>query len=128
MIAFTFASARVPSISTGDHAATFLCGHVLPLHFGSSPPSREHFGGSNWALSRWGLETDISLYIGLITLVANLVVVVVVTTILKLFHASPNLDHTRPEDYLVDADVEGIDRLDDLLDGVPQRTGAHALR
>jgi SSS family solute:Na+ symporter len=89
---------------------------------------KEHFGGSNWALSRWGFDTDVSIYIGLITLVANLVVVVVVTTILKLFHVSPNLDHTRPEDYQVDADVEGIDRLDDLLDGVPQRTGAHALR
>jgi SSS family solute:Na+ symporter len=89
---------------------------------------KEHFGGSNWALSRWGLETDVSLYIGLITLVANVVIVVVITTLLKLFHISPNLDHTRSEDYHVDADVEGIDRLDDLLDGVPLRTGAHALR
>jgi hypothetical protein len=58
----------------------------------------------------------------------NLAVVVLVSAILKLFHVSPNLDHTRPEDYYADADVEGLDRLDHLLDGIPQKTGAHALR
>jgi SSS family solute:Na+ symporter len=88
----------------------------------------EHFGGSTMALSRLGLDSDVTVYIGLVTLVANLVIVVLFTTLFKLFHVSPNLDHTRPEDYEVDADVEGLDRLTDLLDGVPQRTGAHALR
>lgn len=87
----------------------------------------EHFGGSTMALSRLGLDSDVTVYIGLVTLLANLVIVVVLTAIFKLFHVSPNLDHTRPEDFEVDADA-GIDRLTDLLDGVPQRTGAHALR
>jgi SSS family solute:Na+ symporter len=88
----------------------------------------QHFGGSTWPLSRFGLHTDVVLYTGLITLAANLLIVVVLTAVLKLFHVSPNLDHTRPEDYLVDGDAEGLDRLADLLDGVPNRTGAHALR
>jgi SSS family solute:Na+ symporter len=88
----------------------------------------QHFGGSTWPLSRFGLHTDLALYTGLITLAANLLIVVVLTAVLKLFHVSPNLDHTRPEDYLVDGDAEGLDRLADLLDGVPNRTGAHALR
>lgn len=88
----------------------------------------EHFGGSTMALSRIGLDSDVNVYIGFITLLANLLVVGLLSAILKLFHASPNLDHTRPEDYEVDGDVEGIDRMTDLLDGVPQRTGAHALR
>jgi SSS family solute:Na+ symporter len=89
---------------------------------------KEHFGGSSWPLARWGIDTDVSVYIGLITVVINLIVVVVVSTILKLFHVSPNLDHTRAEDYTADSDVEGLDRLDHLLDGIPQKTGAHALR
>jgi solute:Na+ symporter, SSS family len=88
----------------------------------------EHFGGSTMPLSRLGLDSNVNVYIGFVTLAANLLVVIVLTAILKLVHASPNLDHTRAEDYVVDADVEGIDRMTDLLDGVPRRTGAHALR
>jgi SSS family solute:Na+ symporter len=88
----------------------------------------QHFGGSTMALSRLGLDTDIEVYIGLVTLAANLLIVVVLTAALKLFHVSPNLDQTRPEDYQVD-EGDGIDRLDDLfIDGVPQRTGSHVLR
>lgn len=89
---------------------------------------KEHFGGSNWPLEKWGIDTKVSVYIGLITMLINLVVVVLVTALLKLFHVSPNLDHTRPEDYTADTDVEGLDRLDQLLDGIPQKSGAHALR
>jgi solute:Na+ symporter, SSS family len=89
---------------------------------------KEHFGGSSWPLEKWGIDTKISVYIGLITMLANLLVVLLVTALLKLFHISPNLDHTRPEDYTADADIEGLDRLDQLLDGIPQKTGAHALR
>ena len=88
----------------------------------------EHFGGSTMPLSRLGLDGDVNVYIGLVTLLANLLTVVLVTALLKLLHVSPNLDHTRPEDYTVDGDADGIDRMTDLLDGVPQRTGAHAVR
>jgi hypothetical protein len=79
-------------------------------------------------LERWGIESNVSVYIGLITVVINLAVVLLVSAILNLFHVSPNLDHTRSDDYTADADVEGLDRLDHLLDGTPQKTGAHALR
>jgi SSS family solute:Na+ symporter len=89
---------------------------------------KQHFGGSMWALSKWGIDTNASVYIGLITLAVNLLIVVVLTAVFKLLRTSPNLDHTQPEDYTADADIEGLDRLDHLLDGIPQRTGAHALR
>jgi SSS family solute:Na+ symporter len=105
----------------------YLTPQVSPTT-GQVVPGHEHFGASNWPLEKWGLDTKISIYIGLITMLINLIVVVLVTGLLKLFHVSPNLDHTRPEDYTADADVEGLDRLDQLLDGIPQKTGAHALR
>jgi SSS family solute:Na+ symporter len=73
---------------------------------------KEHFGGSTWALSKWGIDTNVSIYIGLITLAVNLVIVALLTAIFKLFQVSPNLDHTREEDYTADADIEGLDRLD----------------
>jgi SSS family solute:Na+ symporter len=87
----------------------------------------EHFGGSTMPLSRLGLDSDVNVYIGVITLAGNLLVVIVLSALLRLLRVSPNFDHTQPEDYEVDAD-QGIARLDDLLDGQPQRTGAHALR
>jgi solute:Na+ symporter, SSS family len=91
--------------------------------------TKAHFGGSAIPLAKLGFEgSQVSVYIGLITMLLNLLVVLVVTLLLKLFHVSPNLDHTRPEDYTADADIEGLDRLDQLLDGIPQKTGAHALR
>lgn len=89
---------------------------------------KEHFGGSSWPLSKWGLDTQATLYTGLVTMLANLLVVVLLTAVLKLLHVSPNLDRTRPQDYTADADEEGLDRLDHLLDGVPRRSGAHVLR
>ena len=65
---------------------------------------------------------------GLLALVVNLVVVVVGTAILRLLRVPAGIDHTRPEDYTADADDPSVDRLEALLDGTPQKSGAHALR
>jgi solute:Na+ symporter, SSS family len=51
----------------------------------------------------------VSIYIGLIAVVLNLVVVVGITAVLTVLRISPNLDRTRPEDYTGDADREGLD-------------------
>lgn len=99
-----------------------------PLYSATGAIVKPHFGGSVWPLANWGIHTTIGLYIGLITLVVNLVVVVTVTLLLKVLRASPNRDLTRPEEYLADADEEGFDRLDFLLDGARHETGAHSLR
>jgi SSS family solute:Na+ symporter len=93
-------------------------GHVL----------QAHFGGSTWALSKLGLHSTSSVYIGLLALLANLVIVVAGTAILRLLRVPAGRDATRPEDYLADADDPSLDRLDHLLDGAPETTGAHALR
>ncbi|HEX6969949.1 MAG TPA: sodium:solute symporter, partial [Micromonosporaceae bacterium] len=87
----------------------------------------EHFGGVTMPLSRLGLSSEVNVYIGLVTLAANLLVVIVATAILKLVHASPNLDHTRSEDYVLNADVERIDETPDLLE-VARRNAVHAQR
>jgi solute:Na+ symporter, SSS family len=89
---------------------------------------RLHFGGSLWPVAKWGIQSKAQIYIGLIALVANLVIVVVGTAILRLLRVPAGIDHTRPEDYTADADDPSVDRLEALLDGTPQKSGAHALR
>jgi SSS family solute:Na+ symporter len=89
---------------------------------------RPHFGGSLWSLSRWGIDSKAQVYIGLIALVLNLVIVVIGTAILRLLRVPAGTDYTRPDDYDADADDPSVDRLETLLDGAPQKTGAHALR
>jgi len=89
---------------------------------------RPHFGGSLWSLSRWHINSNAQVYIGLIALLLNLAIVVVLTAILRLLRVPAGRDYTRPEEYDADADDPSVDRLETLLDGTPQKTGAHALR
>jgi SSS family solute:Na+ symporter len=102
--------------------------YLTPQYTLAGTVVKEHFGGSSWPLRQWGIDTDVNVYIGLITVVINFAVVVVLTAALKLFHVSPNLDNTRPEDYTADIGVAGLDRMDFLLDGVPETAGTHSVR
>lgn len=122
------------------HRGALLAGMVVGLGWGTwmlyqspslSPTGQvvqAHFGGSTWALSKLGLSSGSSVYIGLLALLANLVVVVVGTAVLRLLRVPAGRDATRAEDYLADVDDPALDRLDHLLDGAPETTGAHALR
>jgi SSS family solute:Na+ symporter len=87
-----------------------------------------HFGGANYPLVLAHINSPSSVYVGLVTLVANMVVVVVASALLRLVGVPAGNDLTRPGDYLVDGDDESIDRLDHLLEGGVAVTGAHALR
>src|SRR3954465_8957701 len=44
---------------------------------------KAHFGGSSFALSKLGLDTKLTIYPGIISLIVNLLVVVVVTLVLR---------------------------------------------
>jgi SSS family solute:Na+ symporter len=88
---------------------------------------KEHFGGSGWPLSRLGLDTSATVYVGLVALAVNLVIVVVGTALLRLLRVRAGVDTTRPGDYHADADDPEVDRLEELLDGLPHAgAGAHA--
>jgi SSS family solute:Na+ symporter len=90
---------------------------------------RPHFGGSLWPLAKWGIHTAGSVYIGLAALVLNLIIVVAGTLVLRVLRVPSGVDHTRSEHYTADADDPSVDRLDQvLLDGAPQKVGAHTLR
>ena len=53
---------------------------------------KEHFGGAQYALSHFGLDTKVTIYTGVIALVVNLLVTFVVTRV----RARPASCRTRP--------------------------------
>ena len=61
-----------------------------------------HFGGSAFALSNLGIDTDWTIYTGFVAVVVNLVVAVVATLILKAAKAPDGTDITTPVDYTAD--------------------------
>jgi SSS family solute:Na+ symporter len=85
-----------------------------------------HFGGSSWPLSRLGIDSQSTVYAGLLALLLNFAVAIVLTALLRLFNLGIGVDRTHPDDYYADADDPMIKRLDDLLDGLPRPPqGAH---
>jgi SSS family solute:Na+ symporter len=70
---------------------------------------KEHFGGAQYALSHFGLDTKVTLYTGLIALVVNLVVTFLVTAVVR-GHKLP--DQTEPGEYELEAGDLGVERLE----------------
>ncbi|HET9655531.1 MAG TPA: sodium:solute symporter [Kineosporiaceae bacterium] len=63
---------------------------------------REHFGGSAFALSKLGLDTGNTVYVGFLALAVNLVVAAVATALLRAAKLPDGTDVTGPADYLAD--------------------------
>jgi SSS family solute:Na+ symporter len=70
--------------------------------------AKTHFGGSSYALSNFGLDTKVAVYSGIIALIANLIVVVVGTLVLRAGGAPEPPDSTRSRDYELEAGDPGI--------------------
>jgi solute:Na+ symporter, SSS family len=70
---------------------------------------KEHFGGAQYALSHFGLDTKVTVYTGVIALLVNLLVTFVVT----LFVRGKELpDQTQMGDYELEAGDPGVERLE----------------
>ncbi|WP_229068160.1 sodium:solute symporter [Actinoplanes sp. DH11] len=74
-----------------------------------------HFGGSSWPLG-----DGVTVYVGVVALVVNLLVVVLATVLLRAAGVPGGRDATRPDDYLADAGDSGLQRMDGLIDGTPR--------
>jgi solute:Na+ symporter, SSS family len=61
-----------------------------------------HFGGSAYPLSDLGLDSKLTVYVGVIALLVNLVVGVVASLVLKVVRAKDGVDATRVDDYVAD--------------------------
>jgi SSS family solute:Na+ symporter len=69
---------------------------------------KEHFAGSQWALSRWGFDTTYTMYVGLLAVAANALVTVVLTFVLRAMKAPMGEDRTDETDYHVEAGDPGV--------------------
>jgi SSS family solute:Na+ symporter len=69
---------------------------------------KEHFAGSQWALSRWGFDTTYTMYVGLLAVAANALVTVVLTFVLRAAKAPTGEDTTHESDYHVEAGDPGV--------------------
>jgi SSS family solute:Na+ symporter len=92
--------------------AVGLAAGVFMLYDTANPTTgKEHFGGPQYALSKLGLDTDMTVYTGVLALVANLAVVLVGSAILRATGAPAGDDITSDDDYLVDVDDPGVEPL-----------------
>ena len=69
---------------------------------------KEHFGGAQYALSNFGIDTKVTLYTGLIAIALNLIVAFAVTAILRTTRAPELEDRTSVDDYEVEAGDPGV--------------------
>src|SRR3954447_1416617 len=84
---------------------------------------KAHFRGAQYALSKLGLgDTKVTVYTGIIALLANLVVVLVGSVVLRAAGARHAHDVTEPADFEVEAD----DPRAHALPGTPEQEAARA--
>ncbi|MEV0717110.1 sodium:solute symporter [Asanoa sp. NPDC050611] len=114
--------ALVAGILTGLGAGIVLLWDI-PQVAANGSVVKAHFGGSSMAIG----DTGQTVYVGLVALAVNLIVVTALTVLLRLLRVPRGQDATRPDDYTADADDPMLERLDEILDGLPARpVGAHA--
>lgn len=80
---------------------------------------REHFGGSAWSLQNLGIDSDSSIYVGIVALLINLVIVVVLTPVLRAAGVADGVDQTDERDYVADEGDPRVRRMTEIIDGTP---------
>jgi SSS family solute:Na+ symporter len=64
---------------------------------------KKHFGGSGYPLEKLGFDNKMTIYVGILALLVNLVVAIVASLILKVAKTPDGADATRTADYHADA-------------------------
>ncbi|WP_127506564.1 sodium:solute symporter family protein [Actinoplanes solisilvae] len=83
---------------------------------------REHFGGSAWPLNNLGLDSDATIYVGIVALAVNLLVAAALTPLLRAADVRDGRDDTREHDYVADEGDPTVRRMTEILDGEPVPT------
>jgi solute:Na+ symporter, SSS family len=86
---------------------------------------KEHFGGSAFALSKLGLDTKLTIYPGIVSLLVNLLVVVIITLILRAMRVADGVDGTAETDYTAEREDPTVRDLPDPLASAPPGAAGH---
>ncbi len=81
---------------------------------GTVTVTKQHFGGSGFPLSELGLDTKTTIYAGALATLANLIVCVVGTLLLR-GRVTDGVDATSPADYTAEAGDPGVKDLTELV-------------
>jgi solute:Na+ symporter, SSS family len=92
-------------------AAGLFAGMLMAYDTPNPAQNKEHFGGAQYALSKLGFDTKVTLYTGIIALALNLLIVVVGSLVLRALRAPAGEDITRSEDFEFEAGDPGIQPL-----------------
>ena len=103
------------------HARALLAGWAAGLAAGmymlydtpNAITGKTHFGGPQYALSNFGLDTKFAIYTGLVALLVNIAVCVLVTLALRAANQPYGHDATEPSDYVLEAGDPGVEQLRD---------------
>jgi SSS family solute:Na+ symporter len=107
-------------------AAGLLMVYNIPKLNPDGTVAREHFGGSSFALSKLGLDTTSAVYAGLLALLANLLVAVLVTLILRSMKLDDGVDGTAETDYTAEREDPTVRDLPDPLATAPPGAAGEA--
>ncbi|CAM3389497.1 monocarboxylate uptake permease MctP [Stackebrandtia soli] len=74
------------------------------LYSVKNPVTGAPFGGSAYPLADLGIDTPMTMYVGILAIAVNLIVVVIATFVLRALKVTDGDDATKPADYFVDED------------------------
>jgi len=98
------------------HAWGLLAGWAIGLAAGmymlydtpNAVTGKAHFGGPQYALSKLGFDSTVTIYTGLLALLVNILVGILVTLGLRAAKRPYGTDATEPSDYVVEAGDPGV--------------------
>jgi SSS family solute:Na+ symporter len=91
-------------------AVGLFCGLFMLYDIANPLTGKQHFAGSQWALSRWGFDTKYTMYVGILAVLINAAVTVLATLALRAAGTPVGEDTTRETDYHVEAGDPGVIR------------------
>jgi SSS family solute:Na+ symporter len=123
----------LPSVMLGlftrwFHRGALIAGLVAGMGLGlwmlyevpNAAAKRLHFGGSAFPLSKFGFDTMNTIYVGFVAVLANLLVALIVTAILRAGKVADGGDATEPDDYYADRGDPRVVPPDGLRDEMPE--------
>jgi SSS family solute:Na+ symporter len=93
-------------------AAGLLAGLWMLYQIPNPDKGKEHFGGSAYSLSELGLDTKMTVYVGILALAVNLLVAVAGTVVCRVAKVADGVDATQASDYLADEGDPKVKELD----------------
>jgi SSS family solute:Na+ symporter len=100
----------------GGWAAGMATGLVMLYDTANATTGKAHFGGPQYPLSQLGFDSKMTVYTGLLALLANLAVTAVLTVLLRAVRVPDGVDVTADEDYEVEAGEPGVEPMPGTAD------------